>query len=54
MYDNPNLPYRCPICLQSVSPCTEGAGYYDDDDGWRDDFGRLLGVIAWCEPKFEE
>lgn len=30
-----------------------GAGYYDDDDGWRDDFGRLLGVIAWCEPKFE-
>lgn len=32
-----------------------GAGYYDDDDGdWRDDFGRLLGVIAWCEPKFEE
>lgn len=31
-----------------------GAGYYDDDDGWRDDFGRLLGVIAWCEPEFEE
>ena len=31
-----------------------GAGYYDDDDGWMDDFGRLLGVIAWCEPKFEE
>lgn len=31
-----------------------GAGYYDDDDGWRDDFGRLLGVIAWCEPKFKE
>lgn len=31
-----------------------GAGYYDDDDGWQDDFGRLLGVIAWCEPKFEE
>lgn len=30
-----------------------GAGYYDDDDGWRDDFGRLFGVIAWCEPKFE-
>ena len=31
-----------------------GAGYYDDDGGWRDDFGRLFGVIAWCEPKFEE
>ena len=31
-----------------------GAGYYDDDDGWMDDFGRLLGVIAWCEPEFEE
>ena len=31
-----------------------GAGYYDDDGDWRDDFGRLLGVIAWCEPKFEE
>ena len=31
-----------------------GAGYYDDNDGWMDDFGRLLGVIAWCEPEFEE
>lgn len=30
-----------------------GAGYYDDD-GWWDDFGRLPGVIAWCEPEFEE
>lgn len=30
-----------------------GAGYYDDD-GWWDDFGRLQGVIAWCEPKFKE
>ena len=29
-----------------------GAGYYDD--GWWDDFGRLQGIIAWCEPKFEE
>ena len=29
-----------------------GAGYYDD--GWWDDFGRLQGVIAWCEPNFEE
>ena len=29
-----------------------GAGYYDD--GWWDDFGRLQGVVAWCEPKFEE
>lgn len=37
-----------------------GAGYYDKDDhghdnnGWWDDYGRLHGVIAWCEPKFEE
>lgn len=30
-----------------------GACYYDND-GWWDDFGRLQGVIAWCEPKFEE
>ena len=30
-----------------------GAGYHDGD-GWWDDFGRLQGVIAWCEPKFEE
>ena len=30
-----------------------GAGYYDDD-GWWDAFGRLQGVIVWCEPKFEE
>ena len=29
-----------------------GPGYYED--GWWDDFGRLQGVIAWCEPKFEE
>lgn len=118
MYDEPSLPYRCPICMQPVSPCTEDAttgkrtcgcltcscpapiftqkdgesiymasiywnnwviqyrkehpnwhkdslckdcirqkekcDYYDDDGGWRDDFGRLFGVIAWCEPKFEE
>lgn len=30
-----------------------GAGYHDED-GWWDSFGRLQGVIAWCEPKFEE
>ena len=31
-----------------------GAGYYDSSDHcWRDDFGRLQNVIAWCEPKFE-
>ena len=29
-----------------------GAGYCDD--GWWDAFGRLQGVIAWYEPKFEE
>lgn len=32
-----------------------GPSYYDDDDScWRDEFGRTQGVIAWCEPKFEE
>lgn len=32
-----------------------GAGYHDHDDyGWWDDFGRLNGVIAWCEPKFDK
>ena len=30
-----------------------GAGYHDDD-GWWDDIGWELKVIAWCEPKFEE
>ena len=25
MYDEPSLPYRCPICMQPVSPCTEDA-----------------------------
>lgn len=30
-----------------------GAGYYDNEC-WRDDFSRLQGVVAWCEPKFEE
>lgn len=34
-----------------------GPSYYDDDGDcpcWRDEFGRTQGVIAWCEPKFEE
>ena len=34
-----------------------GPSYYDDDRDcpcWRDEFGRTQGVIAWCEPKFEE
>lgn len=34
-----------------------GPSYYDDDKDcpcWRDEFGRTQGVIAWCEPKFEE
>lgn len=30
-----------------------GAGYHNHD-GWWDDFGRLQGVVAWCQPKFEE
>lgn len=25
MYDDPNMPYRCPICLQRVSSCTISA-----------------------------
>ena len=32
-----------------------GPSYYDlSDHCWRDEFGRTQGVIAWCEPKFEE
>ena len=32
-----------------------GASYYDSSDQcWRDEFGRTQGVIAWCEPVFEE
>lgn len=32
-----------------------GPSYYDDDDScWRDEFGRTQGIIAWCEPEFEE
>ena len=32
-----------------------GPSYYDAVDScWRDEFGRTQGVIAWCEPKFEE
>lgn len=30
-----------------------GAGYHDDD-GWWDDYGRLQGVVAWCEPIYTE
>lgn len=25
MYDDPNLPYRCPLCFQIVSDCTSSA-----------------------------
>ena len=32
-----------------------GPSYYDHSGHcWRDEFGRTQGVIAWCEPKFEE
>ena len=32
-----------------------GPSYYDHTDHcWRDEYGRTRGVIAWCEPKFEE
>lgn len=30
-----------------------GAGYYDGEH-WRDEYGRLRGVTAWCEPQFKE
>lgn len=30
-----------------------GAGYYDGEC-WREEYGRLQGVVAWCEPKFEK
>jgi len=30
-----------------------GAGYYDGEC-WRDEYGRLEGVVAWCEPKFDK
>lgn len=44
-----DLPDNCRYVWTNV-----GAGYYDSSDHcWRDDFGRLQGVIAWCEPKFE-
>lgn len=29
-----------------------GAGYYDGEH-WRDEWGRLRGVTAWCEPQFK-
>ena len=33
----------------------KGPSYYDNDcQCWRDEFGRDYGVIAWCEPKYEE
>ena len=45
-----DLPDNCRYVWTNV-----GAGYHDSSDHcWRDDFGRLQGVIAWCEPKFEE
>ena len=32
-----------------------GSSYYDHTDHcWRDEYSRTQGVIAWCEPKFEE
>lgn len=46
--DKEDLPDDCRYVWTNV-----GAGYHDDD-GWWDDFGRLQGVVAWCEPKFEE
>jgi len=42
------LPNNCRYVWTNV-----GAGYYDGDC-WRDAFGKLQGVIAWCEPNFDE
>lgn len=42
-----DLPNHCRYVWTNV-----GAGYYDN--GWFDDYGRLQGVVAWCEPKFKE
>ena len=50
--DPNDLPKHCGYVWTNV-----GASYYDDDKDcpcWRDEFGRTQGVIAWCEPKFEE
>lgn len=50
--DPNDVPNNCRYVWTNV-----GAGYYDDDKDcpcWRDEFGRTQGVIAWCEPKFEE
>ena len=47
-------PMNLPNNLRSVWT-NVGASYYDHTDHcWRDEFGRTQGVIAWCEPKFEE
>lgn len=43
-----DLPDNCRYVWTNI-----GAGYHDND-GWWDDFGMLRGVIAWCEPKFEQ
>lgn len=32
-----------------------GGAYYDvNDDCWYSSFGHVEGVVAWCEPEFEE
>lgn len=33
---------------------TNKGGACHDKDGWYDDYGWVNGVIAWCEPKFDE
>ena len=50
--DPNDLPKHCGYVWTNV-----GSSYYDNDRDcpcWRDEFGRTQGVIAWCEPKFEE
>lgn len=44
MYDNPSLPYRCPLCLQPMSPRTE-----DVTTG-----KRTCGCLSCSAPEFTQ
>lgn len=45
-------PNDVPSDYRSVWTNKGGACYVKD--GWYDDCGHVIGVIAWCEPKYEE
>ena len=47
--ENPN---DLPSDYRSV--WTNKGGACHDNYGWYDDCGYVFGVIAWCEPKFED